>query len=190
MIMMENFKHFLVENKHDFSTVQINLPEKLSDQIISWGFDRIPENEIFYNSEKLFFGREDNIHITILYGIHTNNFNLISEILNNQHVFTCNLGKTSLFTDNLKFDVLKIDVEAPELYKINSLLKNRLTVTSTHLEYIPHVTIAYLLKKKGNQYANVTDFNGKNFLVDKIVFSSKTGDKYNINLKEKNAKHI
>ena len=81
MKTMDNFKHFLGENKYNFSSTQINVPEKLADEIISWGFKNLPESIIFNNYDDLFFGREDNSHITILYGIHINNFNLINYLI-------------------------------------------------------------------------------------------------------------
>ena len=179
------FKHFLAENKHDFSSTQVNLPVNLSNEILSWGYKNLPEDIIFNNFEDNFYGREKNIHVTILYGIHTTKFNLVSSFLEDQTIFECTLQNISLFTDNSSFDVLKIDVNSEELHKINSFLKKKLTVTSTHSEYIPHVTIAYLKKRKGNKFLNNSIFKDKKFLVKEILFSSKDGKKQKIQLKDK-----
>lgn len=183
--MIMKFKHFLVENKHDFSSTQVNLPAKLSNEILNWSYNNLPEGVIFNNFEDNFYGREKNIHVTILYGIHTTKFNLVSSFLEDQTVFECILQNISLFTDNPSFDVLKIDVNSEDLHKINSFLNKNLTVTATHPEYIPHVTIAYLKKRKGNKFSNNNIFKNKKFLVKEILFSSKNGKKQKIQLKDK-----
>lgn len=166
--------------KRDYSSVQLNLPENLADQIISWGYDNIPEKFVFFNPDRPSFGREDNIHITVLYGI-TERHMAVSSLLKNTKPFMVKLGKTSLFTNDI-FDVLKIDVDSPDLHQINSILTKNLDIVQTYPKYIPHVTIAYLNKNKGKEYKDIGEFEGEKFQVNRLIFSSKDGTKHEIKL--------
>jgi len=184
----KTFRHYLAESekvRRDYSSVQLHLPEKLADEIISWGYDHVPERLIFFNPNRPSFGREDNIHITILYGI-KEKLSVVASLLKNIKPFEVELGKTSLFQNEV-FDVLKIDVECAELHHINSILTKNLEVFQTYPKYIPHVTIAYLNKNRGREYKNRNDFEGITFKVNEFVFSSKDGPKYKIELGENDA---
>lgn len=186
---MKTFRHFLVETgkiRRDYSSIQLNLPENLADQIISWGYDNIPEKFVFFNPDRPSFGREDNIHITVLYGIADNKHGVAASLLKNTKPFVVKLGKTSLFTNDV-FDVLKIDVESPDLHQINSILSKNIDVMQTYPKYIPHVTIAYLNKNKGKEYKDIAEFEGEKFQVNRLIFSSKDGTKHEIKLGAKNA---
>lgn len=182
------FRHFLVESgkiQRDFSSVQLNLSEGLANEIISWGGHRIPEKSVFFNPDRPKFGREENIHITILYGIESTNPKVVSELLEGRKPFEVKLGNMSLFTNNNAFDVLKIEVLSPDLHDLNSILTKNLNVIQTYPEYVPHVTIAYLKKDKGHDYSGCQKFNGRKFEVSEIIFASKSGSKHNLKLGEK-----
>lgn len=184
----KTFRHFLVESgkiQRDFSSVQLNLPEGLANEIISWGCDRIPEKSVFFNPDRPQFGREKNIHITILYGIESTNPKVVSELLEGRKPFEVKLGNMSLFTNNNTFDVLKIDVSSPDLHDLNSILIKNLNVVQTYPEYIPHVTIAYLKKDRGHDYSGCKKFSERKFEVNEIIFASKNGNKHNLKLGEK-----
>jgi len=183
------FRHFLVESgkiKRDYSSVQLNVPDRLADEIISWGYDNIPEKYVFSNPDRPSFGREDNIHITVLYGILDRYKTIVVDLLKNIKPFTVRLGKMSLFSNDV-FDVLKIDVDSPDLHYINSILTKNLDVVQTYPKYIPHVTIAYLNKNKGGTYKGLEEFNGEKFQINNLIFSSKDGTKHEIKLGASNA---
>jgi 2'-5' RNA ligase len=169
------------ERRYDYSSLMVELPEHLTDNIISWGFDHVPDETLF-NSEDFLFGREDDIHITVIYGIHTSNVKQVSKNFIDEKQIDCTLGKISLFTKNKNFDVLVIDVFSEGLHKLNSRMKSSLLVTQNHAFYVPHVTIAYLKKGTGNKYVGDDTFNGERFNIDKVFFSSKTGKKTPISL--------
>lgn len=185
----KKFGHFLVESgkiKRDYSSVQLNVQDRLSDEIISWGYDNIPEKYVFFNPDRPSFGRENNIHITILYGVSGKDKASVGDLLKNIKPFTVRLGKMSLFFNNV-FDVLKIDVDSPDLHHINSILVKNLDVFQTYPKYIPHVTIAYLNKNKGEKYKELGEFNGEKFQVNNLIFSSKDGTNHEIKLGASNA---
>ena len=159
----------------------LELPENLSDNIISWGYDYIPNEDLFLDPDDPTFGREDDIHITLIYGIHTISSKEVSRQIQ-EKAFEVELGEMNLFTKGTKFDVLIINVECNLLHKLHNKIQYNLEVTKSHPEYVPHVTIAYLKKGEGNKFINNKDFQGEKFKVNELIFSSKTGVKTPIKL--------
>lgn len=190
MEMPTTFKHFLAKEMHDvqydYSSTQVNLPKDLSHEILSWSQDEVPENIIFKDPNDPSFGREDEIHVTVLYGLHTTDPEKVRLAVSGQKPFDCKLGKLSLFETNPKFDVLKIEVHSEGLRRLNKTLKNSgLKLTETYPVYVPHVTIAYVQKGKAAKYVGDRVFDGKKFHVAEILFSGKDGKKTKIQLGEK-----
>ena len=181
------FKQFLGNKikKYDYSSLLIELPDELTDSIISWGFDNVPDEHLFFDPNDPTFGREDDIHLTLIYGIHADNPKEIKSIIKEEKSFTCKLGEIKLLTKNSKFDVLVIDVQCDNLHNLNKKLHLSLDVTKTHPEFIPHVTIAYLKKNIGKKYVGDKTFDGEQFHVKNFKFSSKNGNQINIELKGK-----
>ena len=50
-MMKMSFKRFLVNEikKYDYSSILFELPEELTDNIISWGFDNIGNDDLIYD---------------------------------------------------------------------------------------------------------------------------------------------
>jgi 2'-5' RNA ligase len=189
-----SFKQFLVNENHkntyDYSSLMFELPEDLTDSIISWGFDHIPNESIFLDKKQPSFGREDDVHVTLIYGIHTDDYEDVHHLFSKEKPFECKLGKMSLFKKNDKFDVLVIDVDCENLHELNSKMRRQIDATETHPQYIPHVTICYLKKGTGEQYIEDKSFLDEKFECDKVIFSSKNGKKTTIKLGEKNEKRL
>jgi hypothetical protein len=182
------FKQFLddkKDRKYEYSSLMFNLPEYLADNIISWGFDHIPDDFLFYDPKDMSFGREMHTHITLMYGLNTAKVKYISKLFLKEKSFSCKLGEIDLFTKNERFDVLIINVNCDNLHKLNQKICRELDVTITHPIYIPHVTICYLKKNKGNKYVGNKDFNNEKFELNELIFSSKNGTKTPIKLGEK-----
>ncbi len=166
---------------YNYSSTQIYLDD-LADKIIDWGQKHIPNKDIYTNPEDPSFGRENEIHLTLLYGIHADNPKQVKELLKEQKPFTCTLGKISLFKTNPKFDVVKIDVKGREIHKLHKLLSNNLEVTNSYPVYVPHITIAYVKPNKANHLIGNRTFEGKKFNVTEIIFSSKNGKKITLSI--------
>jgi hypothetical protein len=73
-----------------------------------------------------------------------------------------------------------MNVSSEKLHELNKLAKN-LPHTDSYPDYKPHLTIAYLLKGKGNKYVN-PNFNLNINTIDKIVYSKTNGEKIDIPL--------
>lgn len=157
----------------------VNLPDSLCDDIISWGWDYIPNENLVPNPN---FGREDDTHVTLLYGIHTENHKIFDFWISGEKPFNCKLGKIDVLTKSNYFDVLVVSVDCDELYALNSKLRQVVDYTDSFPEYIPHVTIAYINKGLGKKYVGNTIFEGISFDVNEVVFTTRKNNKFIIPL--------
>ena len=130
---MKSFHIFLEEKitkkKHDFSTVLFLLPDQLSDDIYDFGLKTISDKDLFHKDGEP--KREDEIHCTVLYGIHDDTSHSVREALKDTEPFTVKLGKLSVFTKPPEFDVVKIEVISPPLHQIHKKIKNKVENTTT-----------------------------------------------------------
>ena len=167
--------------KYDFSSTQVNLPTRISNKIIAWGKENIDDKDVYRVGEK--FGREDEIHVTVLYGLHEEKVEPVREIVEGEPPVELELGEVTAFTNNVKFDVIKLTVISPDLRRIHKKLKESLEFTSDYPQYQPHCTIAYVRSGTATQYTGTAPFRGEKIKLDHIVFSSKNGEKTRIKLK-------
>lgn len=154
-----------------FSYVSLPVPRELAAEILQWGDDHVPDSQIADGSH----GREDDIHITVLYGIHTESPNAVKREISGLKPLTIRLGKVSVFSNSDEYDVVKIDVHSRSLRALHALLKDRLDHTETYHEFSPHVTIAYVKKGRGWKYDGDATFDGRSFTSDALTFSSANG---------------
>ena len=165
------------EGEHKFSSTQINLPKLLANEIATWGRKHIPD-AFLYSDE----GRENETHVTVLYGLRDEGCDKVKEILEKQSPIKFKLGKISAF-ENGEYDVIKIEVNSPGLHKLHRLLK-ALPHHDSHPKYQPHVTIAYVKKGKGKRIIGNGTFEGEIIEANTVVFTSKNGGKTEIKLKK------
>lgn len=170
--------------KYSFSSVQINLPGDLSKRIIRWGKDHIDYDIIFRDPNNPNFGRENEIHVTVLYGLHSKVSTETRMISKEVKPFKIRLGKISIFDKSDLFDVVKIEVHSERLHALNKTFRKKVNYTSKYPKYQPHVTIAYVKHGEGKQYVGKSPFKGEEFEADHIIFSSKEGSKERIKLNE------
>lgn len=171
----------MIGGNYEFSSVQVNLPNKMAHEIIQWGEENVKEEDIFEDPDDLTFGREDEIHVTILYGIHTKDLDEIKKALLPQKPFFIRLGRISIF-ENDKFDVIKIEVESKILRELNNRLKSTLTNSEPYPAYRPHITIAYTKKDKYKKLIGNMHFDNRRWKVKEVFLSTKEGKKKKIEL--------
>lgn len=164
------------DGPHKFSCVMADLPEAEANAVLALAAT-IPDEELAED------GRESQIHVTVLYGLHSQTSLGARSMLTGQPPITLELLGVSIFEANDKhdYDVVKMDVKSDDLYRLNTLLKE-LPHTST-FDYHPHVTLAYVKAGKGQQYVGMeNELTGKQIVIDSVVFSSWNNTQDNIRL--------
>lgn len=170
--------------RYSYSSIQVNLPGDLGKQIIAWGKKHIPDDELFRDPKNPNFGRENEIHVTVLYGLHSDNSTESRRVVKNCKSFNVRLGPVDVFTTNDNFDVVMVKVLSPELHALNKKFCDQVKFTNKFPVYRPHITIAYVKKGEGSKYKGEKLFEGKSFKVDKVLFSSKKGFKETLRFDE------
>jgi|LakMenE01Jun11ns_1017448.scaffolds.fasta_scaffold9891577_3 2'-5' RNA ligase len=163
--------------KYSFSCVMFDLKDKDASKVLSWSKKHIPDDVLFTDGEK---GREDEIHITLLYGLHTSKPDDVEKIVSNFKPEEISFGEISKF-ESEEYDVLKISVEGKILHKINKALKD-LPHTSSYPIYKPHCTLAYVKKGSCDHLLGKKYFEDWSVILDSVIFSSSDGDKTEIDL--------
>jgi len=166
MVKSKRVVNAFLKVAYDFSSVQMEFPGDISNEILTWGKENIPKNILVDK------GLEDNIHVTVKYGIHIVDFTEIREVFKDENPVEITLGKISLFNGD-ENDVVKIDIHSPDLHRLNSIISKEFETTDTYPKYIPHATIAYVKKGCGAHYDGDSIFEGRKVLLDSVFFSGK-----------------
>lgn len=156
-----------MKTKHNYSWVFLNLPEDIQKQIISFGKEI--EKEDLYDKEGD-DGLELDPHITVKYGLLTEDYKDAKDRIDNEKGGTVYLGKSSIF-ENEDFDVVKIDVESKDLERLHNKL-NALQHEDKHPDFHAHATIAYVKSGKGKKYVNKFNLD-KKFKFNEVFFGDK-----------------
>lgn len=164
----------MLRTSYKLSSVQINLPKSLADKIVEWGHEHVPDSDVY---EEPGCGREDEIHVTVFYGIKGEGAATVRSVCRDFKPFSVELGRISLFTTNPDFDVLKIEAISHDLHDMNKAIRRKVNYVETFPEYNPHVTIAYLKKGRGWKHEGVDAFDGTLFNARTILFSDRSGHK-------------
>jgi 2'-5' RNA ligase len=142
----------------------------------------IKDSDIYSPPNDMIHGREDEIHITLLYGVHSEHPEQTQSLLSRENPFEVRLGSVSIFTTNEEFDVMKIEAISPSLFYFNHLLKTNIQNTPNHNVYRPHVTIAYIKKNLYQYLIGDNSFKGWRWTASSVIFSSTNGQKTPIRL--------
>jgi len=146
----------------------------------------INEWDIYIEDGDKTYGLEDEPHITLLYGLHSEvTLDDIKKVIDGfefKEKYTIN--NASLFKND-KYDVLKFESkDTSDLININNSLK-KYPYTSTFKDYKPHLTIGYIKSGEGDKYANLMDGLEFDLHPTHVVFSHADGNKDKISIKIK-----
>lgn len=140
------------------------MPEEIADRIATIRA-KIDDEDLTED------GVEDDPHVTVKYGLHTDSTDDVRGVLDGEKSFEITLGSTSLF-QNDECDVVKIGVSGDGIHSLNKKVCE-LPHTDSFPTYKPHVTLAYVKSGKGKKYDKMEDLDGVTVRIDKVVFSNK-----------------
>lgn len=166
--------------KYSFFSTQIDLPDGIGEKLKTWVDKNIPD-KAFYEKEGD-EGRENDPHITVLYGIKSSDPKKVKEVLKKYKPFKVRLGLVTSFKDNKEYDVLKIDIEASDIQKMHYDIEKHVDNDNSYPTYAPHATLGYLKKGFVDNYIGDETFRGVEFLADVVSFCDHDGKKIKIHL--------
>ena len=122
-------------------------------------------------------GRESEPHVTVRYGLHTDDARGVAALLADAAPVQMRLGAVTLFPGDVggkDYDVIKADVEGDDIQRLHAKL-GALPHTDTHSDYKPHATIAYVKAGLGAKYAAEFGRIDQAATVGRVVYSSADG---------------
>jgi len=151
----EDLRKALLEkkgDKHDFGCVMLyfNISKGNWKNVQSL----IDDEDLYEEEGDQTYGREDDPHVTILYGLHANvSDDKIEELVNEIDPTKLLLKEISIFEGD-KYDVVKFDITGVSKGRLSSMNAKfvKLPHTTDYPDYHPHATIAYVKSGKGKKY--------------------------------------
>lgn len=125
---------------------------------------KINKDDLYEDPNDDSYGLENNPHVTLLYGLHSDVSvdhvsNVINQFSDDLDTVNVKFSNISLFKPG-NYEVLKFEAKSPLLTKINKELV-KLPYTSDFPDYKPHMTVAYLKPGTGDKY--VKEIGGLSF---------------------------
>ncbi len=163
------------KERKEFSSTQFNLTGDLAFEI------RHLAEQIHWDdlAEK---GRETEPHITVKFGLHTNDPEVVRRAVQDCAPIAIQLGAASHFQSDA-YDVVKIDVQSESLHALNRHICENLETTDTYPDYKPHITIAYVRPGLGALYASkLNALQGRVVAFDRLIYSDKDRQHFSIPL--------
>jgi 2'-5' RNA ligase len=161
--------------KKDYGTVQIDLPHPIATHIRNFG-GLIPDSDLAKD------GREDNPHVTIKYGLKTDDPKAVRAVFADEPPIKMQFGKTSLFNTD-EHDVVKVAVYSQALHRLNKSVSDAVEHDDTFPTYKPHATIAYVKPGEGKKYTKKAFLKGQKAEANYVTFISSKGERTDIPLK-------
>lgn len=172
--------------QHEFSSTQVEITGRPAQTMLGM-VNEIPARELVADEGD--GGRETDPHVTVKYGLHFQTpSQRLREALRQFGPVTLTFGRTSLFKSK-DADVLKVDIDSPDLHRLNKLITRLLPTHETYPTYIPHATLAYLKPGKGKHYVGSRALAGTKVKMDSVLFSGKNGHKEMLPLGEVQASY-
>ena len=145
-----------------------DIPEPVKDDILALA-DSVIDADLADD------GREDRPHVTVKYGMVTQNPDDVAAVVAGYPPVKVTLGGISVFSGaetGKDFDVVKLDIDGDDLRRLNALLSRELPHTDSHEAYRPHITLAYVKAGKGEQYAGLSGLEGQELTLSELTFST------------------
>jgi 2'-5' RNA ligase len=161
----------------EYSWVYINLPKEIKGLMLDFG--KLIDEEDRYEKEAD-GGLEKEPHITVKYGLKTNDVKDVKDRLKNEKGGSAKVKMSSHF-ETEEYDVVKMDVESEDLLRIHNRL-NELPHEDKYPDYHAHATIAYVKKGKGKKYDETFSIKDS-FSFNEVFFGDLNSKDHKIKLK-------
>lgn len=166
-----------LNKNYKYSCLMLSFPKEIASKIIDYGKDKIKDNLLVGD------GREDDIHVTVLYGLHDEDSDKARESVSKYTGCKLTLGNIDKFETGEDEDVIFVSVDSQDLHSMNKDVR-KLPFTNKYDDYHPHVTIAYVKRGSCDHLLGDDIFNGIEVESNDLVFSSFNGSRTNIKLKD------
>lgn len=171
------------DKEKSYSWVALELPDDVSKKIK--GFQKqIDKKDLHIDKEDWHgYGIEKNPHITVKYGLYTNDGEEVKNAINEESGGEVLFSHLEIF-ENDEHDVLVMRFKSKDLARLHKLLKDNLENDESFPTYKPHATIAYFLKGKAKEYKKKAEeyFGDFGFKFDEIFFEDVDDKRTNIKL--------
>ena len=137
----------VASGKNTCNWVWLDLPAEIRSKVLEFG-EKIDKEDLCKSEADN--GLESDPHITVKYGLLTDNTGEIRDCLSGEKGGTVRLCTSTIFETD-EYDVVKITVDSDDLFRIHEAL-NRLPHEDEHPDYNAHVTVGYVKKGKGKKY--------------------------------------
>jgi 2'-5' RNA ligase len=131
-------------------------------------------------------GRETDPHVTVKYGLHKSDPDLLARVVSGFGPAKLTFGKLKHFPANKsrpESDVVVVEVESKDLVKLNKMVADAFPHTDTYPTYNPHMTLAYVKVGEGKAYEGKNHpLKGKSVNFDVVHISDKEGGKTPVSL--------
>lgn len=163
----------------DYSCLMALVPHGLAQEIVEFGVRTIPDDKL-YQDEDGKLGRELESHITVKYGLTTNDAKGVRRSFNNEKPYHAKLGKVRHFEPpESPFDVVTVEIISEDLEKANKRITEDFDCAEGLVSdvYHPHITIAYVKRGTAKDFIGSDDFEGKEIDIDTFIFSPHKGNR-------------
>lgn len=165
-----------------YSCIMASVPAKISDAIKKHAFSSIDQKDIYYEGNES--GMEPYTHVTVVYGLLTNDIDDIGDFLSKADIEIGDIGWFHKEEDG--YHVLRFEVASKELERMYESIVSSVENVRTYREFIPHITVAYI--KDGSDLQSIeskmsslsNSIKGLKFRIDEYRFSSKDGACYDL----------
>ncbi len=159
-----------------YGTVQAELPED-SDAFLAVERAREEIDESDLDGTGL---RTGPTHITVRYGIQTDDTGAIETYLRSLAPMEATLGSTEAFPPSASSDnaaVIIAPVVCPDLFRVNEQLANEGDFIPPTFDYKPHVTVAYVKSEATGKYVGLKMTEGQKFTILEVTVVTKSKEK-------------
>jgi 2'-5' RNA ligase/uncharacterized protein (DUF427 family) len=152
----------------------IDFPPELAEHAQAFAAENIPDEALYLDpADPTNYGRETHTHTTVAYGLDPamDRQRIADVVAGIGKPVRVKLGKISKF-EPAKYDVIKVEVDSPDLHALHEVVKALGVPGETYPEYKPHLTLAYVQKGAADHLLGQTPFEGQEFELTSFDYSA------------------